>query len=167
MRRLAVCSLLVGMFFLSGCPVILKNSIDDGTCDVPSWLPGRWHEVTTLGKKGDEYFLEKDLKKGHLKYYEIDSVGKVNYHTGKDMVLSVIGNKTFLSAYHQGDAFMEEGYYYFELRKVSNSELVIAGIKEHSLDYEATRLEILKFLNDNKDKEAIFDPNEITQFLKD
>lgn len=166
MKRLAVCSLLLIMLVLTGCPVLTKNSPDAGSYEVPSWLPGKWQETDMSGKTHDSYYLEKDKGTGRLKYYETNSEGKINRTAGKPAILSAAGGKIFMSVYTPGDDMTEEGYYIFEFRKVNNTTFVLAAIKEHNIDYDATQADIIKYLQDNKDNDDIYDPAETTTYKK-
>lgn len=158
MKRIAVYSLLAVMFIISGCPVLTKNSIDNGSYDVPSWLPGKWQEVDKEGKpKTSAYLLEKGSGKGKLKCYDIKSDGAVDRATGKDVILSSVDGNIYMSVYTPSDDVSEEGYYLFRLRKVSNTEMVLDGIKEHAIDYEATQAEIKKFIENAKDDAPIYE----------
>ena len=166
MKQLSVCLLLLAMIGLCGCPVLTKNSVDDGSYEVPSWLPGKWCEVTRDGTKKDCNILKKEDKKGTMTRYETDASGNADPLKATPVILSNVGSKIFMFAYTEGDGGEYPGYYIFELRKVSNTEFVLAGIKEHAIDYEASRDDIKKYLLDNKNNNAIFDPAETTTYKK-
>ncbi|MCD6010933.1 MAG: hypothetical protein K0Q79_795 [Flavipsychrobacter sp.] len=167
MKRIAVYSLLAVMLVIAGCPVLTKNSIDNGSYDVPAWLPGKWQEVDKDGKpKTSAYLLEKGSGKGKLKYYDIKTDGTVDRATGRDMILSSIDGNIYLSAYTPADDMSEEGYYLFRLRKVSNTEMVLDGIKEHAIDYEATQADIKKFITNAKEDAAIYEATDSYTYKK-
>lgn len=166
MKRIQVFSLLVIMFMISGCPLLTKNSIDSGSYDVPAWLPGTWWEVDDNGKKKDGHLLQKADKKGTLKCYNTDSLGKPDYTSPRQVVLSSVAGKIFMGVYEKGDDVSDEGYYIFEFRKVSNTEFVLHGLKEHSIDYDASQKDIIRFLEQNKDSKDIYEPGEVTHYKK-
>ena len=101
-----------------------------------------------------------------MKCYEVDSTGRPIYSNLKPVIISSIAGKIFLNFYNPGDDMSEEGYYLFEFRKVSNTEFVLAGIKEHKIDYEATPAEIKRFLEKNKNDKDLFDPAETSTYKK-
>ncbi len=167
MKQLAIYGLLLVMLVIAGCPVLTKNSIDNGSTDVPSWLPGKWQEFDKDGKpKTSAYFLEKGTGKGKLKYYEIKTDGTVDRTSGKEAILSGIDGNLYLSVYTPADDMSEEGYYLFKLRKVSNTEMVLDGIKEHAIDYEATQAEIKKFITNAKEDAAIYEATDSYTYKK-
>lgn len=146
------------MFFVCGCPVLTKNSIDEGSFDVPAWLPGKWCEVDKDGKLKEEgYLLEKTGKKGLIKCYDISAGGVADKAKQREVILSKVGSKVYMSVYTPADDMTEEGYYLFEFRKVSNTEFVLAGIKEKALDYLASPADIRDYLKDNMYNTLIFD----------
>lgn len=165
MKKIAFFSLVLAMFALSGCPLATKNSIDSGSYDVPSWLPGKWGSINKDGQTGDIYFVEKDSRKGILKCFE-DSLGKPNRNKMRPMILSSVAGKIYMSVYNPADDMTEEGYYLFEFRKVSNTEFILAGLKEHKIDEDATSAEIIKFLETNKTSSSLVDSGEITRYKK-
>ena len=167
MKQLAVYSLLVAMFLLAGCPVLTKSSIDEGSYDVPKWLPGKWHEVKDGHKKNEGYLLKKADKTGNLTCYDIDSAGRVDNQSARRIILSIVGNKIFLSAFSPADGNNEEGYYLFEFRKISVKEVELGGIKEHYLDYDATSKDIIDYLDANKDNKEIYSDEDKTIYKKE
>ncbi len=166
MKQLAIYSLILMMLVLTGCPVLTKNSIDDGSYDVPKWMAGKWQAFDKEGKAKDIYFLEKGEKKGNMKCYDDDGNGKADQGKMHQVILSTVGSRTFLCYYTPEDDVSDEGYYLFELRKVSNKEFQLAGIKEHAIDYHATQAAIVKYLEQNKDNDGIFDPAEVSTYKK-
>ena len=167
MKQLAIYSLLIAMFFLAGCPVLTKNSIDEGSYEVPKWLPGKWHEVKDGHKKNEGYFLKKADKTGNLTCYDIDSAGRVDNQSARRIILSTVGNKIFLSAFSPADGNNEEGYYLFEFRKISEKEFELFGIKEHSIDYDATSKDILAYLDANKNNKDVYSVDDDTIYKKE
>ncbi len=167
MKKLAVYSLLVAMFLLAGCPVLTQNSIDEGSYEVPKWLPGKWHEVKDGHKKKEGYLLKKGDKTGNLTCYDIDSTGRIDNQSARRIILSTVGNKIFLCAFSPADGNNDEGYYLFEFRKRSEKEFELVGIKEHSIDYDAASKDILAFLSANKDNTDIYSNDDETIYKKD
>jgi hypothetical protein len=166
MKNLFVCSLLVLMFVLTGCPVSTKNSIDNGSYDVPSWLAGKWCEIDSAGNTKDCYKIENGTQKGKLTYWELDAKGAQKDMNPRPMVLSKIKDRVFLSAYVPGDGTTEDGYYLFEFRKVSNSEFLLAGIREHSIDEDAEQADIAKYIEKNMNDKSLFPKEEISRYKK-
>ena len=167
MKWYAVFGLLSLLLVLTGCPQVTKNSMDEGSYDAPAWLAGKWWSIDANGKRNDGYYLEKDTKKGNIKCYELDSTGKIKYVDARQVILSTVGNKVFLSFYNSGDDMSEEGYYIYEFRKVSNTEVVLAGVKEHKIGYDAGAEEILTYLEKNKDNKDLYDASETTRYKKE
>lgn len=166
MKRIAVYSLLLMMFVLSGCPVLTKNSIDNGSYEVPEWLTGKWYEYSATGKYNSGYLFEKDATKGRLKCYDIDSVGKVDRTHVRAVILSSVAGKLFMNVYTPPDDMSEEGFYLFEMRKVNSGEFVLASLMEHSIDYDASQKEIVHYIETNKDGKGFYEPKGETTYVK-
>ena len=166
MKQIAVYSLVICMFMLAGCPAKTLHSIDNGSYEAPSWLPGKWVELDKDGQKKDIFLLKKDGHQGHLTCYEVDSSGKADHSKPSPVIMSTIGGKTFLCFYDKGDDASDKGYYLFQFRKVSNTEFILAAIKENLIDYDAESSEIVKFLEQNKDDESIYNPDETVHYKK-
>lgn len=167
MKRIVVYSLLAAMFLLAGCPLLIKNSIDEGSCDVPKWLPGKWHEVKDGHTKKEGYLLKNGNKKGNLACFDIDSAGKVDYLSERRIILSTVGKKLFLCAYNPADGNTEEGFYLFEFRKINETEFELAGIKENEIAYDATPKDIIAYLTSNIDNKHIYSEDDKTRYKKD
>lgn len=166
MKQLAIYGLLLVMLVIAGCPVLTKNSIDNGSADVPSWLPGKLQEVDKDGKpKTSAYLLEKGGK-AKLRSYDLKADGSADRTTGRDVILSLIDGNIYLSVYNPADDMSEEGYYLFRLRRVSSTEMVLDGIKEHAIDYEATQAEIKKFITNAKEDAAIYEATDSYTYKK-
>ncbi len=166
MKHLAVYSLLLIMLVLAGCPVLTKNSIDEGSYEIPSWLTGTWREVDKEGKMKNTYVFKKEAKKGNLICLEADSTGKPYEGKSRKVVMSTVDSKVFLCAFEAAGDMNEEGYYIFEFRKVNNKEFILAGIKEHEIDYDAPPADIKAFLLKNKDNTGIYDAAETSRYVK-
>lgn len=166
MKHLLIFSLLAFMFVLTGCPVSTKNSIDNGSYDAPSWLTGKWCEIDSAGNSKDCYMIASGTKKGNLAYWEVDAKGVKKDMNTRPLVLSKIKDKIFMSAYVPGDGTTEDGYYLFEFRKVSNSEFILAGMKEHSIDEDASQADIVKFIENNMNDNSLFPKEETSRYKK-
>ena len=166
MKNTALSLLLIAMFVITGCPLQTKNSIDFGSYEVPAWLPGTWKKVIAKGELAKTgYNLQKQDAKGYLICYDVDSAGNVSSE-GKETILSNVGGKVFIGVYEKGDDASEPGYYIFELRRVSDREMILAGVKEHKVDYDASSAELKKFLEENKNNPSLFDDAETTRYKK-
>ena len=166
MKRIAVLCLLLVQTLVSGCPLLTHVAADHGNCTIAPGLRGRWHEVNELGKPEREWMVERDLQKGNLTIYSVDSERKVNYADSRKGIMSKMGDHLFLFVRNEGDDGTDEGYYIFEFRPVNRDEFVLAGIRQNALPYAATPFEINKFLRENGQKQEIYDPNETTTFRR-
>lgn len=162
MKYISSLVLVLCMIVLTGCPGLTQNSIDNGSCEIPTWMPGKWIEYTKDGKKKTGYVLEQTNKKSMLNCYESDTSGKLKKGDLMPVTLSNIGGAMYLNVYTKDDGNGKAGYYLIKLRKVSNTEFTLKGVKEHELDYKASQTEIQKFLTSNKDNDHIFDEGETT-----
>lgn len=165
-KKLALYCLVLFLFPLTGCPLLTKIPIDGGSCEVQPWMRGRWHEVNELGKPEKAWLLERDLQKGNLTIYEIDSEGKPNYAKPGKVIMSNLGGKTFACINNIGDDGTDEGYYIYEFRKISNKEFTLAGIKANKIPYITSIFDLLKFLKDNMNNPNIYDPHETMTYKK-
>jgi hypothetical protein len=153
------------MIILAGCPAQTRNSIDNGSYAVPSWIQGTWQR-TENGSWKSGYKLEKDSKTGYLKRTTVDSTGKVTDNKPYPVVMSDVGGKIFLSVFMPEDSEAPAGYYLYEFRKVSNKEFTITPVKEKAIDFDASQATIKNFLLENKDNSSIFDASDTWRYVK-
>jgi len=165
MKRVLLMGLLAAMFLLTGCPSQTQVAMEP-TDEVPAWLVGTWCKVKGSGEKGECYRLDKTAKKGVMTRYDVEG-GTALLMSGQEIVLAKVNGHTFVFAYDKGDeATSGEGYYIFELRKQSDKEFVLAGVKEHAIDYEASREEIRKYLQEHGDDAATYSVAETDTYRK-
>ena len=167
MKKLAIYCMVLFLFPLMGCPVLTKLPIDNGSYDVQPWLRGRWHEVNELGQPEKAWLVERELKRGNLTLYAIDSEGKPDYGHPHQVIMSIMGDKTFACVNNVGDDGTNEGYYLYEFRKTNNKTFVLAGIKANKIPYNASIFELLKFMRENKNNPNIYDANETKTYRKE
>lgn len=163
MRYLASVALLICMFALAGCPVMTQNSIDNGTADA-SWMAGKWIEYTASGTKNGGYLLEKGKTRSSLTCYDMDTLGNRKKTEPMPLIVSEVGGVLYVNAYSNEEN--NKGYYLLRLRKISNTEFVLTPVREHEIDYMATRDEIQKFLTENKSNDDILDDAEEKRYKK-
>jgi hypothetical protein len=155
MKQIGLYSLLVIMLALTGCPAHTDHPVDEGSYDVPSWLPGKWSTSYGPSQHTETYRFENGRKKGRLKCSELDSVGNVK-GVYDPVIMSKVGNKIFLSA------LSTEGYYLFEIVKKSDGVFDLKELDESivdgSYDISATSssAQLKAFLLKNKDDDGIY-----------
>jgi hypothetical protein len=154
------------MFLLTGCPQHIEVPLDANE-EVPAWLAGTWCKVNSQGQKDKTgcYYLEKDKKKGIMTRYESDGTTAALL-TGQQVVMTRVGDKTYLFVYEKGDGIDEEGYYLFALRKISNTEFELRGVKEHSMAFDASKSTIEQYLREHANDDKLFDPAETVRYVK-
>ncbi len=158
--------LLAAMLLLTGCPSQTEVTLEPND-EVPAWLVGNWCKIKSSGEKGECYRLEKSKKKGVMTRYDVEN-GSALIMTGQDVVLCKIGKHTFVFAYDKGDETTSNaGYYIYELRKRSDKEFELAGVKEHEIDYGATRDEIRKYLEEHADNPDTYSKAETDTYRKE
>lgn len=159
MRQVVIYSLLVIMLGLTGCPIATDNPIDEGSYDVPSWLPGKWSTRSGPTLSPERYRLEKGKKKGQLKCYSLDTAGNVT-GTMDPIILSKVGDKIFLSAYNT-----DHTYYLFEFKKHTETSFELIEVDEDAftamtdITLAASSAELKKFFEKNKNVESLFGDN--------
>jgi hypothetical protein len=167
MKQVLVYGLLVAMLILAGCPVQTKNSIDEGSYDIPKAMNGVWQEAeTSSGKAKKTYVLEVSNRKGNLKCYDADSTGTPDKSKQTPVIMSQVKGKVFLFAYRPEDDMDAAGYYIFEFRPVSDKEFKLVPVKEKSIDYNASPEEITKFLEQNINNNSIYDLSDVVRYVK-
>lgn len=165
MKQATLVLLTFCMIGLCGCPLLTKNSVDNGSYDVPSWLPGTWCEIDKDGAKKNCYLLENGNKKGVLTCYDITTAaGKADRTKPVPVILSSIGGKVYMSVYTPPDDMSQEGYYLFELHRKSDKEFELDGVKENAIGYDAEAKDIMALLK--KGSTEIIDPNEVSRYKK-
>ena len=158
--------MLAIMFVLTGCPLLTEKSMDEGSYDVPAWLPGNWAEVDSAGNKKDVYLLKKEDAKGNLKCYDVDGVGKPDMDKVRRVILSKVEDKVFLSIYNSSDNESDNGYYVYQFIMESKTAFTLKGVKEYSIDADSAPADILEYLKKHKDDASIYDPKEVSHYKK-
>ncbi len=166
MKKLAIYCLVLFLLPLTGCPLLIKIPVDQGSYEVQPWLRGRWHEENELGKPEKAWLVERDLKKGNLTIYDIDSNGNPNYLTPHKVIMSNLGGKTFACINNIADDGTDEGYFIYEFRKISNVEFTLAGFKAGKLPYTTSTSELWKYLKYKMNNPDSYDPKETISFHK-
>jgi hypothetical protein len=167
MKQVMIYGLLVAMLLLAGCPVLTKNSIDEGSYAIPSTMNGVWHEMESTGKVKKTYLIKTGNRKGTLTGYDADGEGTPYASTPvTNVIMSTVKGKVFFFVYKPEDDMDPAGYYIFEFQSVSDKEFKLVPVKEHAVDYNASPEEIAKFLEQNKDNKGIYDLGEVLRYVK-
>ena len=159
--------LLIVVLILQGCPLQTKNSIDEGSYDIPSWLPGKWKLMSNDDKTAPIYLLGKDeSRKANMLAFPYDSLGNISTDNYYRMILSTVGDKIFVNVYDNGDSGGEEGYYIYLLKIISNTTIKLVGVKESSVDGDIEPEKLKEWLLAHKDDDSIYDSSEEQTYLK-
>jgi hypothetical protein len=115
------------------------------------------------------YLVEKDARKGYFKRYDIDSAGNVG-KVAQPVIMSVVEDRIFLSAFTPADDVEVDGYYLYEFRKVSDKEFKLVPVKEnkvsHALDYDTPSEKIKPYLQQKINDKTIYDLEGIETYMK-
>lgn len=147
----AACSILI-----CGCPLQTENSIDNGSSSVPDWLTGKWKEIRNDGQGSAYVFMRSNENPFMLKTFTLDSIKNIDESDSNSILLSDVGGKVFFNLYNS----IEDGnisYFIFKMDKINDSEIMLHGLKDGSIDYSASQDEIKCFLIQNANSDTIYD----------